>query len=112
MYTKAIRLRRAKGKWMKLTSATLLAGYMERHDFSQARLGRYAGCSRQFIHQLLNGESTTCTPELAAYIEEALGVIPGTLFVDPKSTLTRPSVASRSTAPVGRPVTKKRPAAA
>lgn len=97
MCTKAIRLRRAKGKWMKLTSATLLGGYMERHGFSQARLGRYAGCSRQFIHQLLNGESTTCTPELAEFIEEALGVIPGTLFVDPMSNDRRPSVASRST---------------
>lgn len=97
MRTKAIRLRRAKGKWMKLTSPSLLAGYMERQDFSQARLGRYAGCSRQFIHQLLNGESTTCTPELAEFIEEALCVLPGTLFVNPKSTKTRQNVSSRTT---------------
>lgn len=95
MSNRAIRLRRAKGRWMKLISAPLLAGYMDRHGFSQARLGRYAGCSRQFIHQLLNGASTTCTPEIAGYIEEALGVLPGTLFMPSVSPDTRQPVKPR-----------------
>lgn len=93
MCNRAVRLRRAKGHWMRLTSAELLRGYMKRHDFSGARLGRYAECSRQFVAQLLNGQVTTCTPELARRIEEALQVLPGTLFVDPKSTQTRHAVA-------------------
>lgn len=98
---KATRLRRAKGRWMRITNPTLMRGYMEKNDFSQARLGRYAGCSRQFIHQLLTGEATTCTPELAKLIEEALGVLPGTLFVEPVSIAARQSVA-RGTAPTRR----------
>lgn len=92
--TKAARLRQAKGRWMRLTSAALLQGYMDRHDFSGARLGRYANCSRQFINQLLNGTSTTCTPALAELIEEAFGVVPGTLFVEPESRPTGHSIAS------------------
>ena len=82
---------------MKLTNPNLMQAYMERQDFSQARLGRYAGCSRQFIWQLLNGESSTCTPEIAARIEEGLCVLRGTLFMDPMSSLTRQSVKPRTT---------------
>lgn len=77
---------------MKLTNPELMKGYMERNDFSQARLGRYAGCSRQFIWQLLNGEAKTCTPEIANRIQEALGVLPGTLFTPSMSPQTRPIV--------------------
>lgn len=68
---------------MKLRDHKMLAQYMEKHDMSQARLGRFAECSRQFIHMLVTGEKNTCTPAVANRIEEALGLIPGTLF-DPK----------------------------
>jgi transcriptional regulator with XRE-family HTH domain len=66
---------------MRLRSPKLLADYMHANDFSQARLARYAGCSRQFIHLLLKGERTTCTVEVGTRIEEALRVLPETLFV-------------------------------
>lgn len=89
MTAKIRRLRKAKGRYMKLTNPTLMREYMELRDFSQARLGRYAGCSRQFIHQLLNGDVKTCTPEIASLIEEALSLLPGTLFMDPKSPVGR-----------------------
>lgn len=92
------RRRRAKGRWMKLARPDLLADYMKAGDFSQARLARYADCSRQFIHMLLSGERTTCTPRVATLIEEALRVLPGTLFVDPKSPSGRLAVAGRGTA--------------
>jgi transcriptional regulator with XRE-family HTH domain len=74
---------------MRLRSPELLAEYMRIGDFSQARLARYAGCSRQFIYLLLKGERRTCTPEIAKLIEEAMRVLPGTLF-------------DRSESPVGR----------
>lgn len=68
---------------MKLRDPQLLADYMAVLDFSQARLARRVGCSRQFVWQLLNDPSKrTCTEEMAARIEEALSVRPGTLFHD------------------------------
>lgn len=65
---------------MRLHNRQLLAAYMADRDFTQARMGRYAGCSRQFIHMLITGERTTCTVEIGRRIEEGLGVLPGTLF--------------------------------
>lgn len=91
------RRRRSKGRWMKLRDAALLATYMKARDFSGARLGRYAGCSRQFINQLLHGEKTTCTKEIGDRIEEALSVLPGTLFVPHESHTVRPVVRRRTT---------------
>lgn len=79
------RRRNAKGRWMKLRDRTLLVQYMEAGDFSQARLGRYAGVSRQFISQLVNGDRTTCTPKVAERIEEGLRVLPHTLFMPNES---------------------------
>jgi hypothetical protein len=77
---------------MTLTNRKLLAAYMADKDFSQARLGRYAECSRQFIWQLINGDRNTCTKEVAGRIEEALGLLKGTLFVPNESPATGPAV--------------------
>lgn len=88
----------AKGRWMKLRDRSLLVRYMQARDFSQARLGRYAGVSRQFINQLAQGDKTTCTPAVGRLIEEALDVLPGTLFVPSSSPQTRSTLASRTTA--------------
>lgn len=93
-----VRRKRARGRWMKLRDRGLLARYMAANDFSQARLGRFAGCSRQFIHMLVTGERDTCTPEVGRRIEEALRVLPGTLFVPRESPTSRPSVAHRTKA--------------
>jgi len=82
---------------MKLRDRTLLADYMKAGDFTQARLARYADCSRQFVHMLLNGERVTCTPAVAERIEEGLRVLPKTLFVDSKSPQERRRVASVTT---------------
>lgn len=81
---------------MKLREPELLAGYMRMNDFTQARLGRYAGVSRQFIHMLVTGEKNTCTKAVGERIEEALRVLPGTLFVPNQSTKPGPSVKARS----------------
>lgn len=98
MTNEAVRRRkRAKGRWMRLRDAELLANYMKASDFSQARLGRYAQVSRQFINQLLRGERRTCTREVGQRIEEALRVLPGTLFVPKESLVVRRSVSRNRT---------------
>lgn len=90
---------RSKGRWMRLTNPELMADYMQLRDFSQARLGRYAGCSRQFIWKLLNDpEVNTCTPEIGQRIEEALSLLPGTLFVPSVSPDKRQAVKRKKTA--------------
>jgi transcriptional regulator with XRE-family HTH domain len=66
---------------MKLRDPKLMADYMALRDLSQSGLARRAGCSRQFVWQLLNDPTKgTCTGETAARIEEALSVLPGTIF--------------------------------
>lgn len=93
------RRRRSKGRWMRLKDPKLMGDYMKVRDFSQARLGRYAGCSRQFVWQLLNDPAKrTCTREVGARIEEALGLLPGTLFADSESREERPMVKPKSRA--------------
>lgn len=87
----ARRRKSSKGVWMLLRDPELLVSYMEHADMSQARLGRFAETSRQFIHLLATGQRRTCTPIVAARIEEAVRVLPGTLFVEQKShTMQRP----------------------
>lgn len=88
----ARRPRARRDRWMKLRDAELLARYMEAKDFSQARLGRYAGVSRQFIHKLVTGETRTCSEKVGTLIEEGLSVLPGTLFVPEVSSQKRPAV--------------------
>ncbi|MEE6273481.1 helix-turn-helix transcriptional regulator [Georgenia sp. MJ206] len=82
---------------MRLRDPKLLVGYMEMNDFTQARLARHAECSRQFIHMLVTGEKTTCTPAVGERIEEALRVLPGTLFVPKESTVVGPAVKTEAT---------------
>lgn len=86
---------RSRGVWMKVRDADLLVRYMENADFSQARLARYCGCSRQFIHMLVTGERSTCTKQIGELIEEALSVLPGTLFVPNSSRTTKQTVSHR-----------------
>lgn len=92
------RRRHARGRWMKLRDRSLLVQYMEAGDFSQARLGRYAGVSRQFISQLVNGDRATCTPKVAERIEEGLRVLPRTLFTPNESHTVRQVSKSKQTA--------------
>ena len=54
---------------------------VEANDITMAQLGRkVGGVSRQFIWSLAKGERTSCSAEVAARIEWALHVFPGTLF--------------------------------
>lgn len=73
----------AKGTWMRLRSADILKAFMDDKQFSMARLARYADCSKSFIGHLTSGHKTSCTPELAERIAEALDVPVVALF-DPR----------------------------
>lgn len=66
---------------MRLQSAGTLSALMKQRGFSMSRLARYAGCSKSFISHLIAGRKTTCTPELAERIAEALEVPLSLLFV-------------------------------
>lgn len=76
-----------KGTWMKLRSKDILIAYMEDKKFSTGRLAQYAGCSRSFIGHLRSGHKTSCTPDLAERISEALAVPRIALFVENASTV-------------------------
>lgn len=81
---------------MRLVSAGRLAQYMEDEGFTQSRLARYAGCSRQFVHLLVTGQKNTCTERLAHAIEEALRAN-GALFDRRVSAVTRHRAKERLT---------------
>lgn len=66
---------------MRLASQDTLRALMKQRDFSLARLARYAGCSKSFIHQLTDGTKKTCTAQLGSRIAEALEVPVEILFV-------------------------------
>lgn len=87
-----------KGTWMKLQSEDTLKALMAQRQFSLQRLARYAGCSKSFISHLTSGRKTTCTPELAARIAEALEVPLEILFVPSPSAIDRHSVNHRGAA--------------
>lgn len=68
---------------MRLRSPATLKALMEQYNFSLARLARYADCSKGFVSHLLAGRRSSCTPELAGRIAEALNVPLEVLF-DPR----------------------------
>lgn len=71
---------------MKLASANTLCALMEQRDnMSMGTLARYAGCSKGFISHLTSGRRSTCTPQLAERIAEALNVPVTVLFMPGKS---------------------------
>lgn len=70
---------------MRLKSADTLRALMQQDEFSFGRLARYAGCHKSFISHLLAGRRSTCTPDMAERIAEALGV-PTTVLFDPNAS--------------------------
>lgn len=101
-----VRRKPQKGVWMRLTNPKLLREYMNLARFNQSRLADYVdsglrphkSCSRQYISLLCQGKRKSCSPEVAALIEEALRVLPGTLFVEEKSPTIKPTVSRPRTA--------------
>lgn len=75
------------GTYAEVKSAKLLAAQIDYSGLDCARIAERADCSRQMISFLKTGRYKSCTPRLAAKIERALDVPPGTLFtVREKST--------------------------
>jgi transcriptional regulator with XRE-family HTH domain len=81
-----------RGTWMRLQSPDTLRALMAQRHFSMERLARYAGCSKSFISHLTSGRKTTCSPELAERIAEALEVPLALLFVPSRSSSSGPTV--------------------
>lgn len=86
-----------RSRWMKLRDADLLVAHMKHRDFSQARLARAAGCSRQFIHLLVTAQKRSCTEKIARRIEQALDVPETTLFLRMESPVRGPAVKRATT---------------
>lgn len=82
---------------MKLSSPEMLRATMARRNISMSTLARYAGCSKSMIGHLCKGADggkTSCSPELAERIAEALDVPRELLFVERVSTVRRRSDAT------------------
>lgn len=90
------RKRWPRGTWMTLISADTLLALMRQKDFTNARLARYAGCSRQFIWQLLRGEKKSMKPRTAENIAEALDVPLSVLFLASVASATDQNVKRRA----------------
>lgn len=85
----------AKGTYMKLVSAETLrefvltqddidaykAGKPMRNKMSQRHLAKIIGCSPGFINHLTSGRATSCSPEKAVRMCEALNVPLKVLFL-------------------------------
>lgn len=107
------RRKRAKGIWMRTRDPKLIPAYMDHLDYTQARLARFVNaalaantppsgkaktCGRQYIHLLATGKRRTCSTEVAEAIEEALRVLPGTIFAEEKSATSERRRSRRGTA--------------
>jgi transcriptional regulator with XRE-family HTH domain len=80
------RRRWPKGTWMRLQSGEILRAFMRKRGISERTLARYSGCSRAMIGHLLHERKTTCTPQLAERIAEALSTPLEALFTPRMST--------------------------
>ena len=70
---------------MRLRNRYELIARMEQRGLSVRELARWAACHPSMIGHLRTGVLSSCTPKLAARIEKALDVEPGTLFVEDRA---------------------------
>lgn len=85
-----------EGTRMTLTDRRLFRELLRSQRMSYARLGRLADCHRSMISHLAaeNSRWTSCSPELALKICDALGVRLDLIFTPSKSTDRRQPVKS------------------
>jgi transcriptional regulator with XRE-family HTH domain len=83
---------------MKLRSKEILIAFMNDKGFSTERLARYSNCSKSFIGHLRSGYKTSCSPELADRISEALAVPRVALFDERTSAGSGGSIKGKATA--------------
>ena len=82
--------------WVRLISRRNLRGYMDlRNETNRSLAEKTRGeAGRAIIGHLRSGQRTSCSPRTARAIEEALGVLPGSLFeVDVAARTRRKEVA-------------------
>ncbi|WP_327176218.1 helix-turn-helix transcriptional regulator [Mycolicibacterium setense] len=86
--------RRPKGTWMRLRSAELLRAFVGPEPdkrMSGRKLARAAGKHPSFINHLTAGRETSCTPQTADRIADALGVPTDVLFEERLTSAERPN---------------------
>lgn len=86
--------RRPKGTWMRLRSAELLRAFVGPEPdkrMSGRKLARAAGKHPSFINHLTSGRESSCTPQTADRIADALGVPTEVLFEERVTTAKRPN---------------------
>lgn len=71
-----MRINYQPGVYMHLTDPDALRDWLNHKGMSYEDLGRAVGCSKQFIGMLATGRKRTCTPALAARIEQVLLAAP------------------------------------
>ena len=74
--------------WVRLIDRQTLIRYKKHRGFTNETLAIECGTKRHrsAISHLCGGQRETCSPELAAKIEKALNVPPGSLFVTEVAT--------------------------
>lgn len=68
---------------MQLSSPEMLAATIRRRGLSLADLARQSGCSKSMVGHLVTGHKTTCSPDLAGRIADALDAPLELLFLVP-----------------------------
>lgn len=68
---------------MQVSSPEMLAATIRRRGLSLADLARQCGCSKSMVGHLTTGHKTTCTPDLAGRIADALDAPLELLFFVP-----------------------------
>lgn len=84
--------RRLKGTWMRLRSAELLRAFVGPESdkrMSGRKLARAAGKHPSFINHLTSGRESSCTPQTADRIADALGVPTEVLFEERMTSAER-----------------------
>lgn len=110
------RKKRKRGTYMKLASVERLRSFVLTRDdmdlinsgrghlvnkrkISQRLLADRVGVNPSFINHLTAGRSTTCTPQVADRIAEALGVDTSVLFDEVTPRITRTKVNQHAKSP-------------
>jgi Helix-turn-helix. len=79
---------RKRGKWVRLRSQDIFRSFIKDRKLSYKQVGDMAGCHKSMIGQLVNGDRTTCTEDLALSIARVFNVPMEALFVPSPSAIS------------------------
>lgn len=79
---------RKRGRWVRLTSQDVFRAFIKDRGLSYKQLGDMAGCHKSMIGQLVNGDRSTCTEDLARSIARVFNVPVEALFAPSESAIS------------------------